>query len=359
MDFSSVKTTVDAVARLVNNVMAFTGHVSPKSYTDLAKLTSVEPLTIVSPDCFHLEYMPAISQAACALFSGYYLQAIDVLASVHDVEVVKILDKLNPNRDSTGFLVMDNVGNGGNAIRTESLRYSLPQPGMKPRMEAGQNNLQEAVNMAVGRMLDVTINLKNADGNDVKTSLKVAVRLKIASVPETAIISLLSNGTVDRGVEERFHAWRSGAISFIRDIILAEDIIREKMKMAVEDPTGTGAEVLRRVSKNRAFGVLTNNPSLATASNIVIMSEEVAAQVGYRAGGKLTDANTREKVFNNSYALIMIVVDKGTGRCKFFIRGQSDYATLSKKEIEFASKGKGADPMEIFRALQTSSFSNF
>ncbi len=370
MDFNSIKTAVDVVARVVNHVTSLTSHVTPQSYTDLAKLTSVEPLVIVSPDCANLEYMPAINQAVLSLFSGYYLQAVDALCAINDVNVVKILDKLNPNRDSTGFLVMDKLRNEsakygipplGTKERLESYKLSLPQPGKVLRQEASKgDSLQDHVNMAVGRMLDVNIAVKDKDGCDVKANLRIAVRLKIGVIPDSSIVSILSNGTVDRGVEERYYAWRSGHLGFISDILFAEDIIREKYRMAVEDPTGTGAEILRRVSKNRKYGVLTNNPSMASASNIVVISDETAAQVGYRAGGDITNASTRKKIFDNCYAMIMVVVNRGTGRCRFFVRGQSDYATLSRKEIEKAGNNKGGpDVLEILRALQTSSFSNF
>lgn len=369
MDLGSVKTAVDVVARLVNHVTSLTGHVETRSYADLAKLTSVEPLVIVSPDCMNLEFMPAINQSVLSLFAGYYLQAIDALCAIQDVEVVKILDKLNPNRDSTGFLVMDRLRNESAnntqiptaelTSRLENYRYSLPQPGQKIRLEAiKQEGLSENVNMAVGRMLDVAINTRAKDGTEIKQNLRVSMRLKIASIPDNAIVAILTNGTVDRGVLERFHAWRSGSLAFINDILFCNDIIREKYKMAVQDPTGTGAEILQRVSKNRRFGVLTNNPSMAQASNVFVMSEEVAAQVAYRAGGALTNSTARKKIFDSCYAFIIVTVDRATGRCKFFVRDQDDYATLSRKEIENSSK-KGPDVMEIFKAIQTSSFSNF
>lgn len=369
MDFNSVKTAIDVVARVVNHVTSLTSHVTPQSYTDLAKLTSVEPLVIVSPDCLNLEYMPAINQSVLSLFCGYYLQAVDALCAINDVQVVKILDKLNPNRDSTGFLVMDKIRNEsaqygvpplGTEARVESYKLSLPQPGKVLRQEASKSNdLQDHVNMAVGRVLDVNLSTKNADGIESKTCLRISVRLKIGSVPDNGIVSIMTNGTIDRGIEERYYAWRSGSLSFIKDILFAEDIIREKMKMAVEDPSGTGSEILRRVAKNRRYGVLSNNPSMATASNIIVISDEVAAQVGYRAGGDITSANTRKKIFDNCYAMIIVVVNRGTGRCRFFVRDQHDYATLSRKEVEKAAGNKGPDVMEVLRALQTSSFSNF
>lgn len=355
MNFSDIKTAIDAVARMINITKSVTNHATTNSIADVAKLTRVEPLVIVSPDCMNLDYMPSVNQSLLSLFCAYYLQAVDILSNVKNVEVIRFLDKLNPNRDSTGFLLTDSV-------RNESYNYihSLPIPGVKMRLEAAKpENLHEAVNLSVGRLLDVTISTTSDNDVSTETNLKIAIRLMVSSIPENAILSILSNGTMDSTASERFHAWRSGKLEFIRDLVLCQDLIDEKMKMAIEDTSGVGAEIHRRVAANRRFGVLTNNPSLATASNIFVMSEEVASQVEYKAGGKLTNYTTRQKVFKTSYAMIIVVINRETSRCKFFVRNQPDYATLSRKEIESGGKGKGPDVMELFRTLQTASFSNF
>ena len=355
MSFSDAKTAIDVVARVVNQIKSVTNHATTTSVADVAKLTRVEPLVIVSPDCMNLDYMPSINQSLLSLFCAYYLQAVDILSNVHSVEIVKFLDKLNPNRDSTGFLLSDTI-----TQRNESYTHSLPIPGVQMRMEALKpENLHEAVNLSVGRLLDVCISTKNENNLEAKANLKIAVRLMVSSIPEASILSILANGTMDSTASERFHAWRSGKLEFIRDLILCQDIIDEKMKMAISDTSGTGAEIHRRVANNRRFGILSNNPSLATASNIFVVSEEVASQIEYKAGGKLTNYGTRQKVFETSYAMIIVVVNRETGRCKFFVRNQPDYSTLSRKEIESAGKGKGPDVMELFRTLQTASFSNF
>ncbi len=356
----NAKTAIDVVARTINKIKSFTGHATTNSIADLAKLTRVEPLVVVSPDCINLDYMPQVSQSLLSLFCAYYLQGIDILCAVQNVEAIKILDKLNPNRDSTGFLMMHQESN---------LKYSLPLPGHKLHMEAvydggsdthdARLSMHDVVNLSVGRLLDVRLSTRNENGVEAETSLKLQVRLLVSSIPESSIQAILSNGTLDSSMSERYHAWRSGKLEFIRDLILCQDMIDEKMRMAVKDTSGVGAEIHRRVAENRRFGVLTNNPSMATASNIFVMSEEVASGIEYKAGGKLTDYKTRQKVFENSYAMIMVVINRETGRMKFFVRNQPDYSNLSRKEIESAGKGKGPDVMEIFRSLQSASFSNF
>ena len=356
MNFTDAKTAIDVVARTINKLKTFTGHVTTSSITDLTKLTQVEPMVIVSPDCINLDYMPQVSNTLLSLFCAHYMMAMDILMRVRSIEVVKILDKLNPNRDSTGFLLMH---------QENSMRYSLPLPGEKLRMEASVTtgdsklSLHENINLSVGRLLDVSMVADDNDGVEREYCLKVQVRLMVNAIPEQSLVAILSNGTMDSTFMERYHAFRSGRLEFIRDLVLCQDLIDEKMRTAVNDTSGVGAEIHRRVANNRRFGVLTNNPSLGTASNIVVMSEEVAAQVEYKAGGKLIDFRTRQKVFETCYAMIICVINRETGRMKFFVRNQPDYATVGRKEIEGIGKGKGPDVMELFRSLQTASFSNF
>ena len=62
MDFGVVNTTLQAVAKLINDVRNnVTNYYTTKSLAEVTKLTRVEPLTIVSKDCVNLEYMPDIN----------------------------------------------------------------------------------------------------------------------------------------------------------------------------------------------------------------------------------------------------------------------------------------------------------
>lgn len=353
---STIKDVVGDAASLVKDYKRANAYMEGGSIADLAKMTQVEPTVIVSPDCINLDYMPQVQQSILSLFCAYYLQAVDILSSVEGAQPLKVLDSLNPNRDSTGFvLTMKNESN---------LKYSLPLPGQKLHMEAlpvgdSKLSLHDAVNLSVGRLIEVTVAVKTDEG-DERRSFKVQVRLMVSSIPESSIATILTGGTEDRGVMERFHAWRSGKLKFIRDIILCQDLIDAKYKMAVNDTSGRAAELLSRVTQNKRYGVLTQNPSMATASNVFVISEELASQLEYKLGGKLTDYRVRQKMFKESYAMIVVVINRETSRMKFYVRGQTDYATLSRKEIESMSKGgKGPDIMELFRSLQTASFSNF
>ena len=173
MDFGIVNTTLQTIVKTINMVKNnFANYYTNNSLVDATKLTRVEPLTIISKDCLNLEYMPDINQALLSIFAAYYLQAVSVLTKINDVEVVRILDKLNPNRDETGFLFEEKPATKSyyNLV-TESYKYTLPTK-RKIAMEAGGDRMElsrsgddhknfdsinELTSLSVGKMLNVEI----------------------------------------------------------------------------------------------------------------------------------------------------------------------------------------------------------
>jgi len=335
---------------------------STNSLTEFTKLTRVEPLTIISKDCLTLDYMVDVNNALLNIFSGYYLQAVSLLTKVNDVEVVRILDKLNPDRDSTGFL-LGGSNQTGSVLSHESLhnlvlenyKYSLPKARIVA-LEAGQSNtapLAEISNLSVGKMLNVDIAYCGDGDNKASTiTIPVNVRLMVSVVPNSTISRLLVAKTEDNSAVERFHSWRAGRISFIKDLIFCQDLIDEHKKANIEDETGTIQEIIKRVNNSKKYGLLTQNPSLVSASNIFVITEEVAKELEAKLGGKLANFKTRQKAFENTYAMLIVVIDREWERVTFYSRGVSSSTDLSIKEIKSANKAKGgidiADVLKSF-----------
>ena len=359
-------TLLQGVARIINKVKNITGYYTTTSLADVTKLTRVEPLTIVSKDCINLEYTPDIMQSLLSIFSAYYLQAVAMLTRVNDVEVVRILDRLNPDRDSSGFLLSDQIANESVSFSMEAYKHSLPTGKLALENEFDKDrvvHLNEVANLSVGKLLNVTISYNKTDEGGHKeedvscVTLPVSVRLMASIIPDLTITRLLAIKTDDNSLVERFHSWRSGRISFIRDLIFCQDMIDEYKKSMIQDESGTVQEIMRRVSNAKKYGLLTKNPSLVSASNIFVISEETARSVESKLGGKLSNVNVRNRAFENTYAMIIVVVDREWERVTFYIRGISAGADMSIKELKAANKnGKGgADITDILKSLQMGS----
>lgn len=371
MDLGIINTTLQHIAKVINAVRSnFTNYYTTKSLSDATKLTRVEPLTILSKDCINLEYIPDVLHSGLNIFSGYYLQAVGMLTRVNHVEVVKILDKLNPDRDETGFLMMHQDGIARESSRTlslESYRHSLPTFGV-PALEDDDDNAKMALevsNLSVGKLLNVQICFDDEgaaslrDAKPKTVTVPVSVRLMTSVVPNATIAHLLASKTEDIGVVERYHAWRAGRIGFIKDLIFCQDLIDEHKRAIIGDETGTAAEIMRRVNNSKKYGLITKNPSLVSASNIFVITEEIAREIESKLGGKLSNPKVREKAFENTYAMIIVVIDREFERVTYYTRGVAASTDLSVKEIKAASKGKGPDIGDIMKSFMMGSGASF
>lgn len=364
LDFSGLVPALASLALLAKEAIVVTNKViRVKKYQDdtslieATKIATVEPLTIVSRDLVSLDYTADITSTALNLFSAYYLQAVDIITKVKDVEVVRILDKLNPNRNEEGWLAMEDTHP---SVSMENYKYQLPTT-TTISAEAGldkedKQELKANSNMAVGKMIDVTIETtgKDENGNDANINVKVpiAIRLLTSIASNDTIKHLLAGKSIDKGIIERYHSWRAGRITFIKDLILCQDLIDEHKKAVMKDESDISGKIMDRVTAAKSYGVITGNPSLAVASNIFIISEQVAKDIEIKLRGKISSASVRNKIFEDSYAMILIIVDREWERVTFYTRGTDLGNEMTIKEVKKSAKGTGPDISDILKSFQ-------
>jgi hypothetical protein len=349
---------LNTIRSLVKRNQQLSGNVS---LTDLTKVARVEPITIVSQDCVNLEYMPDILQSCQSLFAGYYLQSVSLIANVKGVKVAKILDRLNPSTDPKSRAWMyafenykfslPEVEKPSITLENISLENeSLKKPDPLSYNDKSTDKLAENVNLSVGKMFNVTI-----QQDDVKMTLPVSIRLLVNQVSEKSIISMLTLMGQDTTLKERWHAWRSGRISFWKDLVLASDLIKEAKKMMQNDKEGVITEIFQRSNNAKLSSVFGNELNLASASNIYVISSEVASQIEAKTGQKLSNFKAREDLLKSGYTMILVVVDKTWERVTFYHRGISLGTSVGIKDIKAGNKSGGPDVMEVMKAYMLGS----
>lgn len=345
------------------------------SLPEATKLTRVEPITVISADLANYEYTPDILQSLVNLFAGYYLQAVSLSARIGNVRIVNILDKLNPDRDASAFFVSLEASQNHRFMMADQYKYRLPRIStegqfvdamldgqdlddvikakqQRPEFQHSAVNrdsvktLNEPVNLAVGKMILVDITI-----DEQSMQVPVNIRLAPAVLSNTSTEHLLTLKKEDNSLTERYHAWRAGRIAFIRDLMFCQDLIDTHRKALMEDKEGVYSEIIRRVNNSKKYGLLTQNPSLVSASNLFVISEEVAKTIEQGLGGKLSNARVREKAFENTYAMVIAVVDRDWERVTFYHRGVAAATNVSVKDIVKANKSKGPEVTDILSQL--------
>lgn len=357
---STTNATLTAVAKALDYFKTnVAGNLTDTSLTSITKLTRAEPLTIISKDCSNLEYLPDILNTTCNIYSGYFLQAVAMLTRVNDIEVIRILDRLNPDRDSTGFLLQGRLTTeSAQHLLKSSYKHSLPTREIiaaekdEPMLSnQNQKTIYETANLAVGKLLNVRIALPNGDDGSCRTvDIPVSVRLSPAMLDEESLIYLFTHRKNDVGIIERYHSWRAGRISLISDMIFCQDLINEYRRAAIKDKTGTLQEIVRRVNNARAYGLLTKNPSLAIASNIYVLSKDSASAIEARLGQRFNNVKGREKILEDTYAMVIAVVDPEWEQVTFYFNGIAHPSTIKISSMK-GGKSKGPDIADVMKSL--------
>lgn len=210
-----------------------------------------------------------------------------------------------------------------------------------------QETVNEAVNLSVGRLVEVTI---EDQGKTATFPIQIRVIASLISSPLMAHI--LGNTGRNVGVAQRYHAWRAGQLELVKDLILCQDIIKAHRKTLMLDKTGTYQEILNRQRGNSAATMMSKTPSIASVSNIVVISRKTATMIEASIGARLSDAKARERLMDNTYIMLLVVVDPDTEMVTIYHSGITLPTKTSVRELKVSNKGKGPDLTEILKAYQ-------
>lgn len=199
-------------------------------------------------------------------------------------------------------------------------------------------------------------------------AIPIMVRLLVNVVPTRTLESLLVRYKEDISFSERWFSWRAGRIRFWKDLVMCQDLVREHKRTVIDAENDVVGKIDSRVNKailaktaniglkaatDRFDDITTiDTLSFGVASNLYVITSSEATKFEYFLGGKLSDIRTRNKLFGNGYAMILVVVDPDRERVKFYINGVDGYTDLSVKEIKSMSKNKGPDIGDMLKMLQ-------
>jgi hypothetical protein len=352
-----------------------------ESLIDYTRVTRVEPIVLLDNAVLFNDLTPEVMQSLLNTFAGYYLQAVAISATVGKINIIRHLDKLNPSRnpvDSGAYGVFAEKL-GGRLFAQENYKFRLPRLTDQVALEsidrydllpvsggttialeddnkekrtgfaAGKESIQsvkELSNLSVGKLLSVEI----TDGQH-KAEIPVAIRLMAASLPSQTVAHILSLGKKDTSVMARWHGWRSGRLAFWKDLVMCNDLIEDHRNALMHDKDGLYRQIVARKSKNRFAGILSGNPSVATASNMAVITKETADKIELETVGTLNDFRTRQKLFEPTSLMILVVINPDYDRATFYYRGIAEKTDVSMRDLKAANKGSGPDVADILRAF--------
>lgn len=221
------------------------------------------------------------------------------------------------------------------------------QPKNEKASALSSGDAKELTQLAVGKILNVTFT-----ENGGSLTVPVAVRLMTSLMLPNALVRLLNFGSRERDLtlKERWHAYKSGKIEFWRDFILAKDLKKQRVNDIVADKDRIYQKIQARLLDNAAAGAMSANPSLANMSNIIVINKPTLQELESVLGGKFSNFNLRERVFNNTGIMLFAVVDNDSQRVKIYHQSIEECTDVSFNEINRGSK-KDSDITDLLNVF--------
>lgn len=348
------------------------------SLADISKIARIEPITIISSNLTGQKDLYNILHGVLNIYTAYYLQAVHILsAQLADVRILKILDKTNPDRDiktllTSGYLAYEHINEARKNLKTLSLegaKYKLPSlssesistedifdedEGLILTNSIEKLDTFEKLGSAVGKVIQVKFNVSQ-EGDKKSPASEVAiptvVKLDNMIVPSNVVNTIMVSNKDEITLGSRFRDALSGRIGFVKDFILASDLIKNQKKTMMKDPTGAYSTLLKRINNSKIYSALSGNISLAGVSSIMVISEEDENQIQSFIGGKLTNESTRNIIFNNTSAMMIVVVDKEWERVSIYVRDMRGFSQNSFSSFKNSSDTNSDNITEMMRSM--------
>lgn len=210
----------------------------------------------------------------------------------------------------------------------------------------------EKLGAAIGKVVELKFNVRNeSTGNTDEVSITAVIKLDNMIIPSEVVTAITTSNTDEITLSSRFKDAITGRISFIKDFLLCNDLIKQQKKTIIKDPTGYYNQLLKRINNSRLYSALSGNISLAGISAIIVMSEQDENEIQRRIGGKLTNVTTRDIVFNNTSAMMLVVIDESWERVSIYIRDIDGFSQNSFDSFKGQADKESSNISDVLKAF--------
>lgn len=369
------KSTDAGANKTIEHAKASLRSVRPQDLVSSTQSARVEPILLMDQRAVNVPFIQDVVHSLYNLFTGYWLLSVSLDTTINGVSVGRRLDKFATDRDLANATADAISAHWNGNVDMQSMDIGLPfaKDIIREQFESYQASLeanagddekkravvagtgvndpakvvQQITNLAVGQVIEVTI---SEDGKEAK--IPVMIRLRVAGMNPATMVQTLAVGGVDMSTRGRYRAWRAGEIGFWADFVMAMDRVDAHRAASMKDETGYYKTIYNRAANNTMVEVLGQGPSLATASAIIVVTEDTARELERTIGGQLSSFKVRQGIFGMTYSMLLAVVDPEWESVTIYTRGIEMPTKLNARDMKQAGKSDSKELMDILKSYQ-------
>ena len=208
----------------------------------------------------------------------------------------------------------------------------------------------KSVSLPSGRILNIPM---LTDGNS-SFNLQLLIQLFPFFI-ETDVAQEFINLNFTPSFWRRFTQFQAGEISFFKDFIFSCDLREKRMKALIKDKTGGLADMINK-QKNAVASHWMNflrkpgTEKINIASTILILNKNSVDKALNKNSIDLKNSSNRRKFFENSYCMMLVVVDQMYNEVNIYYNGIEAVSTFKYEQIKRESKKDSTDLVSIMKS---------
>ncbi len=359
-----------AMAQQIANSVSTLKNVSLPEYT---KSTRLSPIVLIDKNVLIIEpkQITALLQTVLSIYSAHYLMAVNISMNVGNVKVMRLLDQFSTDRSilnaASNSMWLSAEAIDSNSTQFPSINQSIsmefigssqmePLGGGTKTIDNDKtlHTITDDSNLSVGKLLDVKVSQ-----GEYTTTIPVLITLNTKLIEGDDFVAICNANSIDKSMSGRWHQWRSGEISAIKDYLLCLDIIEADKKALLADKTHSLLGSRSKRYKGVIATLLSGYASPNAVSTMVIISKETANKVELTIRGSLKNHHVRDKYFESNSTMMLVILDTKMERFTIYQRGIADYREYTLEDIKHNDKKpNGVDIDSVLKAYQLGNVAN-
>ena len=359
---------------------------SPTSLTEFAKQSMINSRVYIEKNLATDEILTPLMQNIMSLYCGLVFTAVnlnqnicgsktvrDISSTVSSAEAFDARQKSN-TFDSAMSLMKDyfvgsnkdnllnrpyasmkrNSDNDANRTQIISDNRQIDNRNYSTKIDLKTNSVidpePKSVSLPSGRILNIPML------TDGKSSFNLQLLIQLFPFfIETDVAQEFINLNFTPSFWRRFTQFQAGEISFFKDFIFSCDLREKRMKALIKDKTGGLADMINK-QKNAVASHWMNflrkpgTEKINSASTSLILNKNSVDKALNKNGIDLKSSSNRKKFFENSYCMMLVVVDQMYNEVDIYYNGIEAVSTFKYEQIKRESKKDSTDLVSIMKS---------
>ncbi len=187
-----------------------------------------------------------------------------------------------------------------------------------------------------------------------KVRFPITIKARVIFANPEDIVTMIEPFNTNANFFTRLEDYRSSAISFFKDLVWCDDLIRDAKKAKLHDEKNLIKLINDRTSSANAK-IMNNRPGIGFEKNynMLILAEDDLTAIEKVIGGKLKEEVNMNKLLNVSQSLACTIVDFDYERVNLSLSGGIGKSSTTFQALKKKSNGGKEDLTELVKMLMS------